>query len=329
VSARPHRTRRAFTLIELLVVIAIIAILIGLLLPAVQKIREAANRMKCTNNLKQIALAAHNYESTNGFLPPGFLGAMPTDAPYGADTNPKSIGYNCQTVGILPHLLPYVEQDNLYQKLMAGVPTDYLAADLRYPIFSSYASWWTNRGAQVNYFLCPSDTAKTQPSDAAVIPVASSPTQFTIDIFAWGDATFGRTNYIPIAGRGTTNATYRGVFYNRSRLTLAGILDGTSNTFFFGEYASKAAPGAGWQPVSLAWMTGGAMPTQFGMEAPPAGYDPRWWELSSKHPGGINMALADGSVRKVNYVGTSGNAWVYFIYASGSDDGSVIDWSAF
>src|SRR5262249_39032108 len=106
------KSRSAFTLIELLVVIAIIAVLIGLLLPAIQKVREAANRMACSNNLKQIALAAHNYDSTFGSLPPGYLGYKPL-----IPADDTKVPNSFQNVGVLAYLLPYLELNTIYDQL--------------------------------------------------------------------------------------------------------------------------------------------------------------------------------------------------------------------
>jgi prepilin-type N-terminal cleavage/methylation domain-containing protein len=143
--------RAAFTLIELLVVIAIIAILIGLLLPAVQKVREAAARMKCTNNLKQIALATHNYHDSYQKLPP--IGDWSVYMRGNAYPGPTCGGSTTSADGAagswLVHLLPYLEQNNLFQQFYAVS-----ALNLTTDGFGAYDALTTK---QVSGFLCPSD----------------------------------------------------------------------------------------------------------------------------------------------------------------------------
>src|SRR5262249_45937557 len=128
------RRRRGFTLIELLVVIAIIAVLIGLLLPAVQKVREAANRMSCQNNLKQLGLAAQNYQSTFNQLPPGNLGPYPVN-----ETNTNNP--NIQHIGLIAFLLPYIEQEAIYKQIQTVWDLKSLGNAAGTP---NTGNWWTN-----------------------------------------------------------------------------------------------------------------------------------------------------------------------------------------
>jgi prepilin-type N-terminal cleavage/methylation domain-containing protein/prepilin-type processing-associated H-X9-DG protein len=143
-------SRRGFTLIELLVVIAIIAILIGLLLPAVQKIREAANRMKCTNHLKQIGLAMHNYNDVNGGFPPGVLMRNYSDFPY-----TDEIGPNWAVL-----ILPFIEQDNLYNQVSVGIQ---FWMSLSSNTVTPDKTWAAIRTNTVPIYLCPSDGRNRSP----------------------------------------------------------------------------------------------------------------------------------------------------------------------
>jgi len=329
--------RPGFTLIELLVVIAIIAILIGLLLPAVQKIREAANRTTCKNNMKQLALAAHNYESAYGTLPPGFIGTQKTGTPYGQDSSIVANGYNAPCVGVLVQLMPFYEQDNLFRALMSGVPADYLSPDgTNANPFWAYASFWNNRTTKIKNLMCPSDNPNGT-WDCFFATYRSSATGFTVTIIAFGDPTFGHTSYLGIAGRsgltgdqGTTPDTYKGAFYNRSKEPLGTMGDGTSNTFLFGEYDTKGPPTTGWQNVNPAWMGAGMFPTAWGLSPKPTNWASPgadfWYMLGSKHPGIVQFAMADGAVRSIKYIGAVASPGLNaYQYAAGTNDGNVLN----
>jgi prepilin-type N-terminal cleavage/methylation domain-containing protein/prepilin-type processing-associated H-X9-DG protein len=266
------RPRGGFTLIELLVVIAIIAILIGLLLPAVQKVREAAARMSCSNNLHQLGLAAHNYQSSFNALP----------------------GYDTQWVSPLVRLLPYMEQDNQY-KLFSFRPAPE-GDETSGP--SIYFIWFRdplNRPSTTNMpaiprppvvyggegnlkvFRCPSAPEPDASSTAiqAINPPGSTdptlnpkpfidynPTPSQGPGVFWyatlpGSQILGRTNYLPSAGDprprvDRTNPTSRvdahGLFYYKSKISLGAIPDGTSNTLMFVESAGGMLSSTGLNP---------------------------------------------------------------------------------
>ncbi|MBN9119618.1 MAG: DUF1559 domain-containing protein [Planctomycetes bacterium] len=305
--------RFGFTLIELLVVIAIIAILIGLLLPAVQKVREAAARMKCSNNLKQWSLACHNYHDANQKLPPGrkSLGFATTASP---PSDPVLLNHH----GIL-YLLPYIEQNALYSKFVLTSPTGMykystVAATSAFPTPDAIASGNAALAAtSFSTIRCPSDSGN---------PIIAPSSSYSPDLGAGVQAV--KTNYDFIMNylslrnynywRNATTST-RYIFGENSDTPLTAITDGTSNTLMMGEMTLELYNGvtsgwsfAGWVSVGIdpvgAWNT--TYPAQglniwnYNNAAPPNGAFGRratWYNAASMHPGGVNFVYADGSVR--------------------------------
>src|SRR5262245_56127839 len=310
--------RHAFRLIELLVVIAIIAILIGLLLPAVQKVRETASRMKCQNNLKQLGLALHNYEGATGKWPPLYPG-----------TGPGSMAFNYKyTWSVLAQLNPYLEQTNIYNTM-----------DLTQPMYdASNQITAQNRFAvvqKVPIFLCPSDRG---------VPVSS----------AYGVTDMGPTNYVANHGSGVSGGGYGspiaadGLFSAVTGVKITDVTDGTSNTACMSESilgdgaeVSSTQPGDertaykytgysgtlpsdancagnpqlwnGYNRRGFMWASGEARCVSYNHYYTPnsknydcVANDPSKTYISvgyraarSRHPGGVNLLLADGSVRFV------------------------------
>jgi prepilin-type N-terminal cleavage/methylation domain-containing protein len=307
--------RRAFTLIELLVVIAVIALLMALLLPAIQMVREAANKAQCANHLRQIGLATHNYHNDHGRLPPGYFGPIPNEGtPFLLENVPGP------HIGMLACLLPYLEQHATYLKIQSGW-------DLR----TTEPPWWTNSynlavaGVQPKVFRCPS----TNPYEATWGVMLASH-QFNYDPggliqrgtlmrnTAGGDQ-IGRSNYAGVAGTagaGTDRiwGRYAGIFTNRSQITLGQltVLDGTSNTLAIGEYYGPYMLGE--YIHAGAWMGVGSLTTFLGLPIHIPGSEecvhcggtpvmppsvPRWPFFGSGHPSGVQFCFADGAVHTV------------------------------
>jgi prepilin-type N-terminal cleavage/methylation domain-containing protein len=304
-----NKRARGFTLIELLVVIAIIGILMALLLPAIQKVREAANKMLCGSNLRQLAIAVHNYHNDHNLFP---VNSLITDQ------NNNWISPNWSW---LARILPYIEQDSMYR--LAGIPTQRL--DGGAPILNPP----TNPtqivvGSQIKSFLCPSDDSTQALTNRANLPnmrvgltnykgVAGANWGYYRNATLANDA--GRPPNIATDARwinpSTLNGSYNGlndgdgIFFRadyKIKRRIPDIGDGTSNTFMIGEDIPSKNVHCAWPFANTATGTCGIGPnakrpngTEYG-----AGDWPNVYSFRSRHAGGLQFALADGSIMYIS-----------------------------
>lgn len=325
---RPSRTR-GFTLVELLVVIAIIGILVALLLPAVQAAREAARRSSCTNNLKQLALAALNFESGQKRFPAGALGdndysnTMFDELIYQPKTTaPRSH----QWTGVVASCLPYMEEQAVYDRLKRTMP-------LSAKVFSN-ANWWADANANVAAqatipaLLCP-----TLPNEAPsgfvsyfIYPeIDGSSVSYTAKGNAPADAPFGVTHYMgvrgvtgPMPGYGfndritgdprSTDKVLLGIFPMRQEVTTGQVSDGLSKTLMFGEGPGIIGNGINTGSGTFSgfvlgntWIGDTTLPTVFGFQTISQQYETGYDQFGGTHSGDIVLfAYGDASVKSVS-----------------------------
>jgi len=266
--------RRGFTLIELLAAIAVIAVLIGLLLPAVQKVREAASRIRCANNLKQIGLALHNYHDVNGRFPPGYRDPRP-------DTRPGP-GW-----GWHAFLLPFAEQPGLHSRINPDRTTFGNGSDTTAPTPQTLTT--------LAVFRCPSDSGPSVNANYDGHATAS-----------YRGVGWSRPQTAPgPKGLMITNiANPNGVLYRNSRTRIADVTDGMSSTVFVAEVCldeRRDKWGGIWAGVNRKdefglWISGVYWAID---EGPFRLNGPDKWGFCSPHPGGVGVLLGDGSVRLI------------------------------
>jgi prepilin-type N-terminal cleavage/methylation domain-containing protein len=325
VLVRPRRSRRGFTLIELLVVIAIIAILIGLLLPAVQKVREAANRTRCTNNLKQMGIALHAHHDALGAFPSGGL-LWSSAGRIMNGSNPAD--YRTQTWGWAYQILPYIEQTAVWQTdAGTGTPT---AGDV------------VVAGSYIPIYNCPS---------------ARGPTRFPYSQAGWGGQPHYMIDYLGNGGSwGSWNAPFDKSINSldgplvpssgTSKVTvrLASVFKGTSNTMLAGEkylhrQNATTAPTCnddqgwtdGWDNDTMGFgraVAGSSTSTATSpIVTPVPNADNTNWDcgmvFGGPHVVGIQIALCDGSVRFIQF-SVDPDTWLLLLQVNG---GGVLDWS--